>query len=78
MIVVDWRPGWVEASARAGVDRLGMRILAVVRTERCENHRHRKGKGSLTMQISQGLIDPNRSRKSSKGKGKQVNIPVLS
>ena len=27
--------------------------------EHCENQCHRKGKGSLTMQISQGLVDPN-------------------
>ena len=29
------------------------------------------------MQISQGLVNPNRARNSSIGKGKQVNIPVL-
>ena len=31
----------------------------------------------LTMQISQGLVDPNQSCKSSEGKGKTVNIPLL-
>ena len=54
-----------------------MKILAVVRTEQSENLCRRKGKGSLTMQFSQGLIGPNCTRNSSSGKGKQVNIPVL-
>ena len=36
-----------------------MKILAVVGTEYCENQYHRKGKGSLAMQVSQGLVDPN-------------------
>ena len=48
-----------EACLRGYVDLSGMRILAVVGSERCENQCHRKGKGSLTMQISQGLVDPN-------------------
>ena len=48
-----------EACLRGYVDLSGMRILAVVGSEHCENQCHRKGKGSLTMQISQGLVDPN-------------------
>lgn len=54
-----------------------MKILAIVGTEYCENQYHRKGKGSLTMQISQGLVDPNCSSNRTNRKGKQVNIPVL-
>ena len=54
-----------------------MRILAVVGSEQSENLCHRKGKGSLTMQFSQGVIDPNQSPNWRKEKGKQVNIPVL-
>ena len=60
------------------MDRVEMKILAVVGTEQSEILCHRKGKGSLTMQISQGLADPNLHRNSAAGKGKQVNIPVLS
>ena len=49
----------VEASLWGEVDRLVMKILAVVGTEYCENQYHRKGKGSLAMQVIQGLVDPN-------------------
>ena len=54
-----------------------MKILAVVGLQQCENHCHRKGKGSLTMQISQGLVDPNLIPNRSLEKGKEVNIPLL-
>ena len=50
----------------------------VVGAVQCENHCHRKGKGSLTMKISQGVIDPNLTPNRREGKGQQVNIPVLS
>ena len=50
----------------------------VVGSEQSENLCHRKGKGSLTIQISQGLVNPNPTHNSQLGKGKQVNIPVLS
>ena len=54
-----------------------MKILAVVGSKYCENQYHRKGKGSLAMHVSQGLVDPNHNHNSMSGKGKQVNIPVL-
>ena len=54
MIVVGRRPAKVEACPGGFVDFVGMRILVVVRSEQSENLCHRKGKGSLTMQISQG------------------------
>jgi len=76
--VVGRHSGWVEACLKRDVDRFEKRILVVVGTEQCEKHCHRKGKGSLTMQISQGVIDPNLAPNRSNGKGKQVNIPVLS
>ena len=43
-----------------------------------ENPYRRRGKGSLAMFVSQGLVDPKAGRKSSRSKGKQVNIPVHS
>ena len=54
MVVVGRRPARVEAFLRRFVDLVGMRILAVVGAEQSENLCHRKGKGSLTMHISQG------------------------
>ena len=77
MSVVGRHSGRAEACLKKYVDRLELRILAVVGTKHCENQCHRKGKGSLTMQISQGVIDPNQVHNSNNGKGKQVNIPVL-
>lgn len=41
------------------MDPLVMKILAVVGTEQSENLCHRKGKGFLTMSISQELVSPN-------------------
>ena len=66
-----------KASSRGGVNRSGMRILVVVGPKCGENPHRRKGKGSLTMLISQGVFDPNRPRNVEDGKGKQVNIPVM-
>ena len=55
-----------------------MRILVIVGTERSENLRHRKGKGSFPMQIREGVVDPKRAPSWSVfAKGKPVNIPVL-
>ena len=54
MIVIDRRSAGAEACSRECVDPVGMRILAVVGSKQSENLCHRKGKGSLTMQISQG------------------------
>jgi hypothetical protein len=60
------------------VNRSDMRILVIVGTERSENLRHRKGKGSFPMQIREGVVDPKRApRWSVFAKGKLVNIPVL-
>ena len=53
---------WAEALSKESVDRVGIKILAIVRTEYCENQYHRKGKGFLAMQISQEVVDPNRTR----------------
>ena len=57
--VVGRRSGRAEAFLRRNVDLLEMRILAVVGSKQSENLCHWKGKGSLTMSISQGLVDPN-------------------
>ena len=75
--MVDRRPAWAEAFSREEVDRVGMKILVIVGTEQSESLCHRKGKGSLAMQFSQGLVDPNRVHRLNSGKGKLVNIPVL-
>ena len=40
-----------------------------------ENPIGRKGKGSLAMYISQGLVDPKRSLSMVSAKGNQVHIP---
>ena len=63
--MVGGRSARAEAFPKGGVDHVEMQILAVVGSEQCENHCHRKGKGSLAMQISQGLVDPNWTRNSS-------------
>ena len=52
--LVGRRFAWVEACSKEYVDRVGMKILAIVRTKYCKNQYRRKGKGSLTMKISQG------------------------
>ena len=57
--MVDRRPVRAKAFSRESVNLIGMRILVVVGSEQSEILCHRKGKGSLTMQISQGLVDPN-------------------
>ena len=57
--VVDRRSAWTEAFLKKSVDRVEMKILAIVRSKQSENLCHWKGKGSLTMSISQGLVDPN-------------------
>ena len=61
-ISVDRRSVRVEASPYGGVDLIGMNILVVVRPEQGANPCHRKGKGSLAMFVSQGLVDPNQTR----------------
>ena len=49
-----------------------MRILVVVGTKQSANLCHRKGKGSLAMQFSQGLVDPNLSLIRAQGKGNRL------
>ena len=66
-----------EASLEGLVDLTVIRILAVVGDKRCENHRRRKGKGSFSMQIREGLVIPKFGPNWIQVKGKQVNIPVL-
>ena len=57
--MIGRRSGWEKVYLRGYMNRLEMKILAVVGSEYCENQYRRKGKGSLTMQISQGLVSPN-------------------
>jgi hypothetical protein len=45
-----------EASSREGVERKGMRILVVVGCDFSENEKRRKGKVSLAIYFSQGLV----------------------
>ena len=45
-----------EASSREGVERKGMRILVVVGCDFSENEKRRKGKVSLAIYVSQGLV----------------------
>ena len=59
MIVIDRRSVRLEACLRECVDFMETRILVVVGSKQSENLCHRKGKGSLAMQISQGLVGPN-------------------
>ncbi|RLC60321.1 MAG: hypothetical protein DRI01_10315 [Chloroflexi bacterium] len=46
----------VEAFSREGVEQKEKRILVVVRSYLSEKERRRKGKGSLAITISQGLV----------------------
>ena len=69
--------GRAEAFSKGNVDLLEKKILVKVRTKQCENHCRRRGKGSLTMTISQGLVNPNLPHNLSDKKGKTVNIPLL-
>ena len=75
--MIGRRSARAEASSRELVDLAEMKILAVVGSEKLENSFHRKGKGSLTMFVSQGLVGPNQSPSWAYGKGKTVNIPLL-
>ena len=59
------------------VDLIAMRILVKVGSEYCENQYHRKGKGSLAISFSQGLVAPNHIHNLTCGKGERVNIPLL-
>ena len=46
-----------------------MRILVLVGSYLCESHKGRKSKGSSTMSISRGLVDPNCVLNCNAGKG---------
>ncbi len=59
------------------MDLSGKKILVKVRAKQSEILCRRRGKGSLTIEFSQGLVDPNLAHKLSNGKGKKVNIPLL-
>ena len=58
------------------MDRIRMRILVVVAAKNGENPFSRRGKGSSTMFVSRGLVDPKGSLNRGLRKGKQVNIPA--
>ena len=55
-ILVSRHSSRVEAFPRGGVEREEKRILVVVRSYLSEKERRRKGKGSLAISISQGLV----------------------
>jgi hypothetical protein len=58
------------------MDRIRMRILVVVAAKNGENPFSRRGKGSSTMFVSRGLVDPKVILNRDYRKGKQVNIPA--
>ncbi len=58
MCKLDWCCVRIEACFEEHVDLILIRILAVVGYERCENHLGRKGKGSFSMYIREGLVIP--------------------
>lgn len=62
-VVVDRHSVRKEHVVKTTWDRSEKRILVIVGTKRSETLLRRKGKGSLAMQISQGLVDPNSSQK---------------
>ena len=53
---VNRRTFCTEASSREGVERKVMRILVVVGCDFSENEKRRKGKVSLAIYVSQGLV----------------------
>ena len=54
------------------MDRVEKRILVKVGIKQSENLCHRKGKGSLTTNFGQGLVDPNSLRNCLRGKGSRL------
>ena len=60
--MVGRRSDRVEGFMRVNLDQLEMRILVVVGSKQSENLCRRRGKGSLTMSVSQGLVNPNLTR----------------
>ena len=67
-----------EVFSQEDIDLIEMKILVVVRSKQSENLCHRKGKGSLTMSISQGSVSPNFVSNVYKGKGKGLIFPYCS
>jgi len=55
-VLVSRRLFCVEASSREGVERKGMKILVVVGCDFSEKEKRRKGKVSLAIYFSQGLV----------------------
>lgn len=58
------------------MDRAGLQILVAVAAKSGENPLRRKGKGSLAMFVSQGLVGPKGFLNTKRPKGKRVYIPV--
>ena len=73
---VGGRAAWVEASAKAEVDRAATRILPVVAAKWGENPHGLRGTVFPAIFISRELVGPKAARNSSPPKGKPVNIPA--
>ena len=73
---VGRRATWVEASAKAEVDHVATRILAVVAAKWGENPHGLRGTVFPAIFVSRELAGPNPARNSAQGKGKRVNIPA--
>ena len=73
---VGERCGGAEAGSRGPVDPPETRILAVVAKKLGENPNRRRGKGSLSTVVRQGLGGPKAARNPSLSKGMPVNIPA--
>ena len=56
--LVSRRGFCVEFSSRGGMERKPTRILAIVGSDFPENGKRRKGKVSLAIFVSQGLVSP--------------------
>ncbi len=55
-VLVSRRPLCAEVSSREGMERRGLRILVIVGCDSAENAECRKGKVSLAIYVSQGLV----------------------
>lgn len=60
------------------MDLVEIRILVVVGDEHCEIQCGRKGKGSISLNVRNGLVMPKFGPNWVQVKGKLVNTPVLS
>lgn len=63
---------WAEALSKEGVDRIGIRIQAVVAAKRGENPLRRKDQGSSDMVIRGGLAGPNMYLNRVRGMGSRL------